>query len=583
MLRPCATLVLLALLLPSPPLSFAQVQPDIELGDAPEGAVAYPSTGVAGQFPTCIGGPVGDIQHAWPSRLYFGLSVDPEFDGNADFCPAPPYEQDECWGAADGDGGLVSPDGFTIFQNQVVPCGQTPARPLGDSCELIDANGPNSPLEINVFNDTGADAVINVLADWNQDGQWNGQVQCPNHGPLDEHWIQNLFVPANYIGPLQGLAPGQLRLGPNDGYVWFRFTVSLPFPPIQPGWDGSGFFDGGETEDYLLRLDKPESAEYGDAPEEALAYPDNGVNGNFPTCRTAGSAGFVQHLPTQRCWLGPLVDYEQDGNANFCPQPPYDQDECDRAGGDAGLLFPDPLTIVNNSYRRCSNDARDRWIECRRARWGLHLDVDVTNTTPDERYFHFLADWDRNGEWGGAQTCPDGNVVEERVLLNFPVPGNYSGPLSGLLPPNFQIGTEPGPVWCRFSITDTQVPADWTGDGNFDEGETEDYLIRVGAEPTDVPPHAGDRLGELRAAPNPFNPSTSLVLELRGDGPVELQLLDERGRVVRQLHRGELTAGEHRWNWDGLDDGGRPVASGVYHAVVRAGDEQRRLPLVLLK
>ena len=72
---------------------------DLEYGDAPEGptAIAYPSTGTLGSFPTCVStGPAGWIQHdnygAW-----FGNGVDFEFDGNAGTCPGcfPPYDQDE--------------------------------------------------------------------------------------------------------------------------------------------------------------------------------------------------------------------------------------------------------------------------------------------------------------------------------------------------------------------------------------------------------------------------------------------------------------------------------------------------------
>lgn len=581
---PIVVASLLALL---PVEASAQDEPTLELGDAPEGAIAYPSLGVNGLFPTCLGGPAGDIRHGFNVNIRFGNSVDAEFDGNADNCPPPPYEMDECWGAADGDGGLSVPDPFTIFQNQVTPCGQTPPRPLGMVCAQVDLSGPNSPITMNIVNNNNQPAIINVLADWNQDGRWGGQVQCPS-GPVDEHWIQNILVPPGYVGPLEGLSPGQKVLGPNAGYVWFRFTISPEFPAIPIGWDGTGFFDFGETEDYLLQLVDEERGEYGDAPEEAPAYPDNGVFGAFPTCRTAGTPDYVMHMPFRRCWFGPDLDFEIEGNANNCPQPPYDQDECSLGDGDAGLLIPDPWTIVSNNYRRCqADDDRDRWSVCGRAQWGQHVDLRVVNTTPDTRYVHFLADWDRNGEWGGTSTCPSGDVVDEQVMLNFPVPGNFSGPLSALSPPDFVMGGNPDarlPVWCRFTISAGQVADDWTGGGIFDEGETEDYLIMVDPQPTDAPPHSPhQRLGELRAAPNPFNPTTVISLELREAGPLTVELFDERGRSVRVLQAGEREAGEHSWQWDGRDEAGRRVASGVYRAVASSGEEERVLAVVLLK
>jgi flagellar hook assembly protein FlgD len=45
---------------------------------------------------------------------------------------------------------------------------------------------------------------------------------------------------------------------------------------------------------------------------------------------------------------------------------------------------------------------------------------------------------------------------------------------------------------------------------------------------------------------------------------VALRLYDVSGRLVRTLVRGPMAAGVHRATWDGRDDGGRSVGSGVY-------------------
>ncbi len=65
-------------------------------------------------------------------------------------------------------------------------------------------------------------------------------------------------------------------------------------------------------------------------------------------------------------------------------------------------------------------------------------------------------------------------------------------------------------------------------------------------------------------APNPFNPQTVVRFDLVRDGFTELDVYDMNGRRVRTLASGFLTAGEHEAIWDGRDDGGRPLASGVY-------------------
>jgi len=66
--------------------------------------------------------------------------------------------------------------------------------------------------------------------------------------------------------------------------------------------------------------------------------------------------------------------------------------------------------------------------------------------------------------------------------------------------------------------------------------------------------------------PNPFNPSTTIPVTLENGGPARLEVYDVSGRRVRVLHRGELPAGRHEFSWDGRDDRGVAVSSGVYLA-----------------
>jgi len=83
--------------------------------------------------------------------------------------------------------------------------------------------------------------------------------------------------------------------------------------------------------------------------------------------------------------------------------------------------------------------------------------------------------------------------------------------------------------------------------------------------------------------PNPFNPSTTIAWTLQRPGPVQLRVFDVRGAVVRTLVSGDAAAGEHRDTWDGRDDGGRRVASGVYFYRLETADAVRSRSMVLLK
>ena len=64
--------------------------------------------------------------------------------------------------------------------------------------------------------------------------------------------------------------------------------------------------------------------------------------------------------------------------------------------------------------------------------------------------------------------------------------------------------------------------------------------------------------------PNPFNPSTSVRYFLPGEEKVQLSVYDLTGQRIRQLQDGRQHAGHHLLEWDGLDDSGTAVASGVY-------------------
>lgn len=64
--------------------------------------------------------------------------------------------------------------------------------------------------------------------------------------------------------------------------------------------------------------------------------------------------------------------------------------------------------------------------------------------------------------------------------------------------------------------------------------------------------------------PNPFNPSTVMSFTSDGSELVTLVIFDVLGRQVKTLDVGELTAGLHQVRWNGDDESGRPVASGVY-------------------
>jgi len=82
--------------------------------------------------------------------------------------------------------------------------------------------------------------------------------------------------------------------------------------------------------------------------------------------------------------------------------------------------------------------------------------------------------------------------------------------------------------------------------------------------------------------PNPFNPQTWIDFSLPSAQTVSLRIYDERGRLVRTLVDGLAAEGDNQVLWDGKDNSGRGVASGVYHYVLKSssGDLRHKMTLI---
>jgi len=85
-------------------------------------------------------------------------------------------------------------------------------------------------------------------------------------------------------------------------------------------------------------------------------------------------------------------------------------------------------------------------------------------------------------------------------------------------------------------------------------------------------------------SPNPFNPSTSIRYSVARNGArVELHVYDVAGRLVATLLDDVAEAGDHVARWNGVDDGGRPVASGIYFCRLAVDEWRASRKMVLLK
>jgi len=83
--------------------------------------------------------------------------------------------------------------------------------------------------------------------------------------------------------------------------------------------------------------------------------------------------------------------------------------------------------------------------------------------------------------------------------------------------------------------------------------------------------------------PNPFNPATVIEYSLPKASEVEIQIYNILGQKVRLLEDGHKSAGIHEITWDGNNDQGSPIASGIYLYRIKAGEFESTKKMIILK
>jgi len=604
-----------------------------DFGDAPEGSLAYP--GVTGHFPSCLApgaagtrdgscpfistpplatgfvrhlSPVGSINYWLGCGLPAAPSgVDSEPDAKVNATGAGPsfcdptvtvdctetafgltFGQDECYGSTDA--GIASPVSFTT-------CATTTLSFQTYSCATAVRT-----------------VYLNVLVDWNHDGDWNDAVQACNTC-VPEWAVRNATI---------DLPPGCFTqtsppfvAGPTAGPAWMRITISdSPVNDDFP-WAGSatlagGSLIGGETEDYPVAVVAPPVPcktyqDFGDAPEGVAVYP-SGIVGHFPTCLAftapgtldqlcpepvtppPGPTGYVEHVTSETdasgFWLGcgdvaaPLlgVDSEPDGRSWLisalgqiaacdahatpdCTEPAFGmsfgQDEC-YADADAGLA-----SFV--TFAACSTST-------------VTMKTYACGSSDVQAYLNVLVDWNQDGDWNDVVQCesisrcvPEWAVKNEQVTLSTGCGSLTSQP--------FLAGPTPGPGWMRLTLSEQPAPDDFPWNGSvslpgavFRRGETEDYPVRIAPSLVGV----GDattpgRLTFAVPAPNPATYGCTFAFTLPHEGEVSLVVYDVAGREVARVLGGRMGAGVHSQAWDFRGDGGTELQAGLYLVRLRSG------------
>jgi hypothetical protein len=109
------------------------------------------------------------------------------------------------------------------------------------------------------------------------------------------------------------------------------------------------------------------------------------------------------------------------------------------------------------------------------------------------------------------------------------------------------------------------------------------YIYTIsGAEPVSAVP-LGTKAAIRRVYPNPFNPSTTVEFSVPKQGRAAVRVFDLQGRRIATLVDESMAAGLYRVRWDGRDQSGRDVSSGLYFAMIESGGTRQAVRLTLLK
>ncbi|MCU0643864.1 MAG: T9SS type A sorting domain-containing protein [bacterium] len=122
--------------------------------------------------------------------------------------------------------------------------------------------------------------------------------------------------------------------------------------------------------------------------------------------------------------------------------------------------------------------------------------------------------------------------------------------------------------------TELNVPLFWLNGFMFASGKTTIYLVDKKNLKNSV---------ELTAQPNPFNPSTKIYFQNTMAGIGQIQVFDMLGREVWQFSPGYLSPGTHEIFWDGKDNNGTELASGVYFVKFICENETNLKKIIKLK
>lgn len=386
--------------------------------------------------------------------------------------------------------------------------------------------------------------------------QWKFMHQCAEYEPLASNRYSTL---SSVNGPLDTLEywwgdwdPNAYTAHPID--VVFRVNMSA----MHPGVDSVAAINGNALP---LAFDVPSLATMADDGVYPDAAAGDGIYSKlvrFPESTFKNVGYKFLYNDRYECLL-------QDNRALWLNDAAYDT-----VGGAFG-----PLEMPVVYYDRCGTIGRDVTVIFRVATLGMTgADTIAVNGEPNNQLPHVIS-WDipsinRMYDNGVAPDAQAGDGVYT-IAVTFPDSSNQYVEYKYLRNSEYECLTQAN----RYIYIDDAYDAA----GN---PQIIDLDFFNSCDATGVPA-APAPLALRQNYPNPFNPATAISFEAPSAGRAVLRIYDVRGALVRTLLDRVVPAGEASLRWDGKDDAGRQVQSGIYFYELRLGAERVSRKMVLLR
>ncbi|MBN2279476.1 MAG: T9SS type A sorting domain-containing protein [Candidatus Marinimicrobia bacterium] len=195
----------------------------------------------------------------------------------------------------------------------------------------------------------------------------------------------------------------------------------------------------------------------------------------------------------------------------------------------------------------------------------------------------------------GGYATYDGNGYEQKQNLDTSV-------VRGIIDSQTDVGGWPQLVSLDPPVDDDHdgMPNTWETSQGLDPNDDSDrnllnhdgytmlevYLnsitgpaVEIFAEEINVP----QDFALLPNYPNPFNPTTQLRFSTHQYGKITVKIYDIQGRQIRNLYRAHHQPGYYSLTWNGLNDAGLPVGSGLYFASFNFQNQYKTIKMQLIK